>query len=109
MKNLFKIKKRIQLSLLKTRLKLRTIRKYKVPKMYDSNGLRLKVGQICECSPGSIVKHPYKVLISNCHESNLTHDGMKVKTPYLVTGLLSGAGHKSVMWPYWSKRLTIIK
>lgn len=83
---------------------------YEIPKMYDSNGIELKEGDICICTPGSIATKPYKIKIVSEYEDNLYHNNIRVKTPYLCTELLHGGiGYKAVLWPYLSKRLTIVK
>ncbi len=82
-----------------------------IEKLYDSTGNELNSGQICKCTPGSIAKKPYKVEIFKCYDNNLFFKGKRVKVPYLCTKLypIFKKGHSAVIWPYWCKRLTIIK
>lgn len=80
---------------------------YIIPPCYDSQGMEIKAGHIAMCTPGTEAKEPYEVELFECHEGNLYHGGQKVKTPYLCTRLTSGKGYSAVLWPYWSKRLTI--
>ena len=82
-------------------------RKYKIPAMCDSNGVKLKAGQIAMCLPGSEAKEPYEVEIFENFSDSLFNKDKKVKTPYLCTRLTSGEGRSAVLWPYWCKRLTV--
>jgi len=91
---------------------------YKIGKLYDSNGVELKSGQICICQNGSIAKEPFIVEIFECYEDILTIDlgiflgnTQKVLTPYLCTRLYPDATkeHDVVIWDYWSKLLTVME
>lgn len=84
-------------------------------KCYDTKGYLIRKGQVCICSPGSLVNEPYKVRVievANPDPDNgsiLINKGKAVKGPYLCTELVDKSGHRSVLYPEWAKkRLTII-
>lgn len=87
------------------------IRKYKNQGLLaDSRGRKLSPGQICKCEPGTEVKRPYRVRIVEDYNPKLYIKGKQVKPPVLCTELICvfKEGHRAVIWPNWSRRLTIL-